>query len=57
MTHIPVKSKPYPTRPEAEHAMNAYLREYHPFGYGTSLRLEKSADGWRYVGRRWDSCD
>jgi hypothetical protein len=57
MSHVPVKSKAYPTRVEAEWAMNAYYRDYHPFGYGTSLRLEKDAQGWRFVGGRWDTCD
>jgi hypothetical protein len=37
--------------------MDAYYREYHPYGYGTALKLVKDADGWRYVGGRWDSCD
>jgi hypothetical protein len=37
--------------------MNQYYKLYHPFGYGTSLRLEQSPDGWRYVGGRWDTCD
>jgi hypothetical protein len=57
MSFVPVKSKTYSTRPEAEYHMNQYLRDYHPFGYGTSLRLEKDAQGWRFVGGRWDSCD
>jgi hypothetical protein len=57
MSHVPVKSKPYPTRPEAQWAMDAYYRDYHPYGYGTALKLVKDADGWRFVGGRWDSCD
>jgi hypothetical protein len=57
VSHVPIRSKPYEHRTDAEWAMNQYYKLYHPFGYGTSLRLEQSPDGWRYVGGRWDSCD
>lgn len=57
--HIKVESKRYDSRPEAEHGMNQYYRNYHPYGYGTQLRVVRTPDGegWQYVGTRWETCD
>ena len=47
----------FDTREAAEAFVRAYLRDYHPCGYGT--RLEIAADGseWAVTGHRFSSCD
>jgi hypothetical protein len=57
MPYVAVKSKPYPMRIQAEAWRDYYLKEYHPDGYGTSLDILETADGFVVKGGRWDSCD
>jgi hypothetical protein len=58
MPQVKVKSKPVPTRAEAEQQMEKFYRDYHPAGYATSLVLKGDDEtGWYFEGTRWDSCD
>ena len=55
---ILVKSPEFDTQEIAEQKMGEYYRNYHPAGYGTSLRLQKAENGkWSFSGYRYDSCD
>lgn len=58
----------FTSRETAEAFMRQYLQQYHPLGYGTSLKLEAIDDAgepatedkaqkWRVSGWRAKSCD
>jgi hypothetical protein len=48
----------FPTKSAAESARDAYLRNFHPLGYGTSLTLDVTPEGaFRVSGSRAASCE
>lgn len=53
---IPVTGT-FDTREGAQAAVEAYYREFHPAGYGTSLTVTKAAGKWHVAGHRFASCD
>lgn len=48
----------FPNKIAAESARDAYLRNFHPLGYGTSLSLDVTPEGlFRVSGTRAASCE
>jgi hypothetical protein len=56
---VSVKSKEFDDKQAAEDAMEDYYRDYHPAGYGTSLKVvpSETPGKWIFTGYRYDSCD
>lgn len=48
----------FPNEIQARSAADAYLRNFHPLGYGTQLKVEPTPEGqYRVSGSRAASCE
>lgn len=54
---VRIKSEPQPTQEQAEQWRDEYYSRWHPWGYGTSLYIDQTSDGFIVEGTRYDSCE
>ena len=57
MGMLSIRSKEFDTEAEAEAWIEHYYQEYHPAGYGTTLRVQQEGDRFVAVGSRGSSAD
>lgn len=57
MATVTIHTEVLPTVEAAEARVQMIYQSYHPSGYGTTLRIVPTADGYIVKGYRYDSCD